>query len=205
MAKVDNLEVQYLPVDALTPYARNSRTHDDAQVAQLAASIKEFGFTNPVLVDEEGGIIAGHGRVLAAQRLKLQTVPCITLAGLTEAQKRAYVIADNRLPMNAGWDSDMLAVELDELKGEGFDIDLLGFTPKELNDLIGTPNLGPEPEEGAEKDVNFTIQYNIIFDNVDQQERWFGFIKYLKARYPHDETLGERLMKFIREGGYATS
>ena len=110
------LKIQYRPIEGLIPYARNSRTHSDEQVGQIAGSIKEFGFTNPVLIAEDGGIIAGHGRVMAASRLKLAEVPTITLDGLTPAQKRAYIIADNRLPLNAGWDFEMLAVELDELR-----------------------------------------------------------------------------------------
>lgn len=145
------LEIQYRPLDGLIPYARNSRTHSDEQVGQIAGSIKEFGFTNPVLIDEEGGIIAGHGRVMAAGRLKLAEVPTITLSGLTEAQKRAYIIADNRLPLNAGWDFEMLAVELDELRDQDFDISLLGFSAQELNDLIGTPN--PPPSSGGEDEA----------------------------------------------------
>ena len=100
-------QIEYLALDALIPYARNSRTHNDAQVAQIAASIKEFGFTNPVLVDVDGGIIAGHGRVLAARKLGLSEVPCIRLGHLTETQQRAYVIADNKLALNAGWDAQM--------------------------------------------------------------------------------------------------
>lgn len=139
------LEIQYRPLEDLIPYARNSRTHSDEQVGQIAGSIKEFGFTNPVLIDEEGGIIAGHGRVMAASRLKLADVPTITLNGLTPAQKRAYILADNRLPLNAGWDFEMLAVELDELRDMDFDLGLLGFSSQELNDLIGTAN--PPPEE----------------------------------------------------------
>lgn len=137
-----DLQVEYRPLEELIPYARNSRTHSDEQVAQIAASIKEFGWTNPVLIDEDGGIIAGHGRVLAARKLKIEQAPCIVLEGLTDAQKRAYVIADNRLPLNAAWDFEMLAVELDGLNDDGFDLSLLGFSQEELNDLIGNPYSG---------------------------------------------------------------
>lgn len=119
-------------VSDLTPYARNSRTHSDDQVAQIAASIKEWGFTTPVLIDPDGGIIAGHGRVMAAQRLGLEDVPCIIAEGWSEAQKRAYVIADNKLALNAGWDNEMLAVEMAELKDLDFDLDLIGFDSDEL-------------------------------------------------------------------------
>ena len=128
--------IKYMPVTALTPYARNSRTHSDEQVAQIAGSIKEFGFTNPVLVDGEGGIIAGHGRVLAARKLGMETVPCIALDYLTEAQKRAYVIADNKLALNAGWDEELLALELDELGDLGFDLELTGFSLDEIDALF---------------------------------------------------------------------
>lgn len=138
----DTLEV--IQIDALIPYARNSRTHSDAQVAQIAASIKEFGFTNPVLIDAGGGIIAGHGRVLAARKLGLTDVPCIRLDHLTDAQKRAYVIADNRLALNSGWDTEMLKVEFADLQELGFDLELTGFDLDEIKELlapVGTEGL----------------------------------------------------------------
>ena len=117
---------------ALIPYARNARTHSDQQVAQIAASILEFGFTNPVLIDDEDGIIAGHGRVLAAHLLGLDEVPCIVLAHLTPTQRRAYVLADNKLALNAGWDLEMLSLEIGELGEAGFDLSLTGFDEFEL-------------------------------------------------------------------------
>lgn len=120
----------------LIPYARNSRTHSEAQVSQIAGSIKEFGFTNPVLIDAEGGIIAGHGRILAAQKLGLDRVPCITLGHLTEAQRKAYVIADNKLALNAGWDDEMLALELEELSSMDFDLSITGFDEEEIAGLL---------------------------------------------------------------------
>jgi len=132
----DALAIEYRPLDALIPYARNSRTHSEAQVAQIAASIREFGWTNPVLVDEQQTIVAGHGRVLAAQKLGLESVPTITLAGLTDAKRRAYVIADNKLALNAGWDEEMLKVELQELTDAGLDVGMVGFSPEELNVLF---------------------------------------------------------------------
>jgi ParB family chromosome partitioning protein len=125
-------KIEHLEIDSLIPYARNSRTHSDAQVAQIAASIKEFGFTNPVLIDEDGGIIAGHGRVMAARKLKLKEVPCIRLSHLTETQKRAYVIADNKLALNAGWDNEMLQVEFADLGELKFNLELTGFTLDEI-------------------------------------------------------------------------
>ena len=138
----DTLEA--IQIDALIPYARNSRTHSDAQVAQIAASIKEFGFTNPVLIDAGGGIIAGHGRVLAARKLGMTDVPCIRLDHLTDAQKRAYVIADNRLALNSGWDTEMLKVEFADLQELGFDLELTGFDLDEIKELlapVGTDGL----------------------------------------------------------------
>ena len=131
-----NPQIKMLAVDKIIPYVKNSRTHSDEQVAQVAASIKEFGFTNPILLDKENVIIAGHGRMLAAQRLGLSEVPCIRLDHLTEAQKKAYIIADNKLALNAGWDNELLGLELGELRDEGFDISLTGFTEEELAGLI---------------------------------------------------------------------
>jgi DNA modification methylase len=129
-------QIEWVQTSSLVPYARNSRTHSDAQVAQIAGSIKEFGFNNPVLIDQDGGIIAGHGRVMAAQKLGLEKVPAVKLEHLTETQRKAYVIADNRLALNAGWDDQMLTLELQELDGENFDLSLLGFEADELNALL---------------------------------------------------------------------
>lgn len=128
--------LEYLAITKLAPYARNSRTHSPEQIAQIAASIREFGFTNPVLIDAGNGIVAGHGRVQAAQSLGLASVPCLRLEGLTEAQIRAYVIADNKLALNAGWDDAVLAGELKALADLDFDLDLVGFSAQELNDLL---------------------------------------------------------------------
>lgn len=129
-------QIEYVKTSKLVPYARNSRTHSDEQVAQICASIKEFGFTNPVLIDDEGVIIAGHGRTMAAQRLDMKEVPCLRLGYLTDAQKKAYVIADNKLALNAGWDDEMLAIELRELKEGDFDLSLTGFDDDELAALL---------------------------------------------------------------------
>jgi DNA modification methylase len=130
--------IEHVDVSALVPYARNSRTHSDEQVAQLVASMREFGFTNPVLIDEAGGIIAGHGRVMAAKSLGLESVPCIRLAHLSASQKRAYVIADNKLALNAGWDEAVLRSEMAALKLDSFDLSLLGFSGEEL-DVLNEP------------------------------------------------------------------
>ena len=131
-----------VPVDALVPYARNARTHSDAQVAQIAASITEFGWTNPILTDGDKGVIAGHGRLMAARKLSLKEVPVIELAHLTPEQKKAYILADNRLAENAGWDEELLKLELAELKAADFDLELMGFTDKELEDLLNGDESG---------------------------------------------------------------
>lgn len=140
--------IEQVTIEKLIPYAKNSRTHSDAQVAQIAASIKEFGFVNPVLIDEQDGIIAGHGRVMAARKLGIDEVPCIRLAHLTENQKRAYVIADNKLALNAGWDEEMLKLEIKDLELAEFDISLLGFDAEELENILDEP----ETTEGLTED-----------------------------------------------------
>lgn len=138
-------EMQYYLADVseLIPYVRNARTHSEAQVAQIAASIREFGFLSPILVAEDNTILAGHGRLAAALKLGLKKVPCVKENHLTETQKRAYIIADNKLSLNAGWDSELLAVELSELEGADFNLDLLGFDEAELSSIFD-----------ADKDVN---------------------------------------------------
>jgi len=147
------MKITQKKVDSLIPYVKNSRTHSDAQVAQIAASIKEFGWTNPILVDGDNGIIAGHGRLLAARKLGYKEVPTIELADLTETQKRAYIIADNRLALNAGWDNEMLTIELNDLLADGFALELLGFDPKELNALLEPEVVQGLTDEDAVPDV----------------------------------------------------
>ena len=147
------MKITQKKVDSLIPYVKNSRTHSDAQVAQIAASIKEFGWTNPILVDGDNGIIAGHGRLMAARKLGYKEVPTIELADLTETQKRAYIIADNRLALNAGWDNEMLTIELNDLLADGFALELLGFDPKELNALLEPEVVQGLTDEDAVPDV----------------------------------------------------
>lgn len=143
-------KIERIAVEALLPYAKNSRTHSDEQVAQIAASIKEFGFNNPILIDKENTVIAGHGRLLAARRLGIKEIPCIQLSHLSENQRRAYIIADNKLALNAGWDNELLALELDELRDIGFDLDLTGFSENEIS-LIGSPDFQPGTEDDQGK------------------------------------------------------
>lgn len=126
-------------IDDLIPYARNSRTHSDEQIAQIAASIKEWGWTTPVLIDEDGGLIAGHGRVMAARKLDIKEIPTMTAVGWTKAQKQAYVIADNKITLNAGWDDKLLNLELNSLEEEGFNIDILGWS-EGLPEFAETPD-----------------------------------------------------------------
>ncbi len=145
------MQLENRPLDKLIPYARNSRTHSDEQIAQIAASIKEFGWTNPILIDGESGIIAGHGRVMAARKLGLTEVPVIELEGMTDVMRQAYVIADNQLALNAGWDMDLLSLEMKDLDDEGFDLSLLGFGDDMLAGLLNDGNKGlTDPDEVPE-------------------------------------------------------
>lgn len=143
------------PIADLIPYARNARTHSEAQVAQIAASIREFGWTNPVLIDAEGGVIAGHGRLLAARKLGMEAVPVIELAHLTDAQKRAYILADNRLAESAGWDEELLALELADLRDLGFDLALTGFDADEVAESLRAV-LGEADPGQAERAENYS-------------------------------------------------
>ena len=143
-------------VNELIPYINNSRTHSDAQIGEIAASIREFGWTNPILIDGENGIIAGHGRVKAAMLLGMEEVPVIELSHLSETQKKAYIIADNRLALNAGWDNEMLTIELNGLLADGFALEVLGFDAEVLEQLLGgdEPDLGLLPEEKLDNFLN---------------------------------------------------
>lgn len=148
-------QVERRSVASLVPYARNARTHSDEQVAQIAASIREWGWTNPILIAEDDTIIAGHGRVLAAQKIGLKDVPCMVARGWTDAQRRAYVIADNKLALNAGWDTEMLAAEFADLQEFDFDLGLTGFSDDELAALLATKTDGnTDPDETPEAPVN---------------------------------------------------
>ena len=152
----ENLEINYRPLGELTPYIGNARTHSDEQVDQVAASIKEFGFTNPILLDGDNTIIAGHGRLLAAKKIGMNQVPTITLDHMTEAQKRAYIIADNKLALNAGWDDELLALELGDLSDADFDLSLTGFDEFEMNEIMHAANFDPgsEDEQGRLDELN---------------------------------------------------
>ena len=144
--------IKKISVNDLIPYINNSRTHSDEQVLQIAASIKEFGFLNPVIVDGANGIIAGHGRVMAAKKLGLDEVPCIDASHLSEAQKKAYIIADNKLALNAGWDDEILRIELNILDELDFDLSLTGFSDEELQ-ALEPEEIAPEYEDDADGEV----------------------------------------------------
>jgi hypothetical protein len=143
-----DLTTHWVKVETLIPYVRNARTHSPEQVDQIAGSLREFGWTNPVLIDEEGGIIAGHGRVLAARKLGMAQVPTITLSGLTRAQKQAYMLVDNQLALNAGWDTALLKIEIEELADLKFDLGLIGFSDAQLHDIRIGDQFQPGGREG---------------------------------------------------------
>ena len=193
-----NLTINYIGLDKLIPYVNNSRTHDDAQIAQRASSIKEFGFTNPVLVDDEGGIIAGHGRVMAARKLNLKDVPTITLTDLTDIQKRAYIIADNKLALNAGWDNELLMLELNSLSDADFDLDLIGWD--------GMPEFEVNPDYSIldENDSNNKLQnmadgvkkaIQIEFD-FDDYEEAYELVKFWRTQGLY---VGQFLVQKLKE------
>ena len=185
-------KVERRKVSDLTPYARNSRTHSDEQVAQIAASIKEWGWTVPVLIEPDGGIIAGHGRVMAAQRLGIAEVPCMVADGWSEGQKRAYIIADNKLALNAGWDDELLSVEFAELGEMGFDLGLTGFGEMELASLLADKTEGltdpdavpdaPEIPVTVEGDVWLLGRHRIICGSSTEADT---VAKVLNGVEPH--------------------
>lgn len=146
------MKIEKIATGKLIPYARNAKRHDAAQVSKLSGSIREFGFNNPVLIDKDNGIVAGHGRVLAAQQLGLAEVPCIRLGHLTDNQRRAYILADNRLAeIGGGWDEEMLGIELSELREADFDLDLVGFDGAEIERFLNPPELSQDVLEGGEQ------------------------------------------------------
>ena len=179
------LEITYKPTSELIPFVNNSRTHSDEQVSQIAASIKEFGFTNPILLDGEDGIIAGHGRLQAARLLGLDEVPTIRLDGLDELQKRAYVIADNKLALNAGWDSELLQLEIQNLQEKDFDISLLGFDEKELMQILG------EDEDEVVAEIKFSEElmenHNYVVLYFDNDIDWLSAQTHFNLESVHSK------------------
>lgn len=174
---MSSMKITNEAIDSLIPYIRNARTHSEEQVAQIAGSIREFGFTNPVLIDGEGGIIAGHGRVMAARKLGMDDVPCIRLGHLTEAQRRAYVIADNKLALNAGWDTDMLSVEFADLLAMGADLELTGFEQDEIDEIMTYLDdyLGDADEDAAQSGAGSLAGRFMVppFSVLNAREGWW--------------------------------
>ncbi|EBK3915295.1 ParB/Srx family N-terminal domain-containing protein [Escherichia coli] len=189
------LKIEYLPVGKLLRYAKNSRTHSDEQVEQLVNSIREFGFTNPVLIDEKNELIAGHGRLAAAEILEMDKVPAIRLSNLSEKQKKAYRIADNKLALNAGWDMQLLAEEVKELMDDDFDIDLLGFNDAELDEMLSDEQpqkeddnsspvvqikyLAIDKERIPATDMEIALLLDVYRQYHDAHETHEGFVQYL--------------------------
>lgn len=189
------LKIEYLPVGKLLRYAKNSRTHSDEQVEQLVNSIREFGFTNPVLIDEKNELIAGHGRLAAAEILEMDKVPAIRLSNLSEKQKKAYRIADNKLALNAGWDMQLLVEEVKELMDDDFDIDLLGFNDAELDEMLSDEQpqeeddnsspvvqikyLAIDKERIPATDMEIALLLDVYRQYHDAHETHEGFIQYL--------------------------
>ncbi len=188
MTKHDSkLKISYKRVADLLPYARNARTHSDAQIAQIAASIREFGFTQPILLDGENGIIAGHGRWQAAFKMGMAEVPTIDLGHMTESQKKAYIIADNKLALNSGWDEQLLELEIQDLRDAGYDIDILAFDPSELKSA----------------DVDYSVlEDEEIDDQLDEMSK--GVRKAIQIEFePEHYAEAQELVKWWREqGGY---
>lgn len=178
------LKIEYVATDDLIPYINNSRTHSESQIKQIAASIREFGFTNPILIDEQNTVIAGHGRLLAADFLSLSKVPSIRLTGLTDEQRQAYVIADNKLALNAAWDEEMLKQEIETLQMLDFDLDLIGFSDSEIASLFleqeeGANNAEEEWTNMPEFDQPDNTSYRHVivhFDNQDDVKEFFSII-----------------------------
>ena len=185
-------------VNELIPYINNSRTHSDAQIGEIAASIREFGWTNPILIDGENGIIAGHGRLKAAMLLGMEEVPVIELSHLSETQKKAYIIADNKLAMNAGWDMELLKLEISELEDKDFNLDLLGFDPSELQ--LDEPDYSVLDDEDIEKQLDDMAQgvrkaIQIEFE-PDHYEEATQLVKYWREQHAY---VGYMIMDFLRK------
>ena len=192
-------KIERRKVDALIPYARNARTHSDEQVAQLAASIKEWGWTTPVLIDEDGEIIAGHGRVMAARKLDIDEIPTMTASGWTKAQKQAYVLADNQLPQNAGWNMDLLKLEMEDLTDQSFDLELVGFHPSQLNfDEIDYSILDDENEiDGTLDEMEGGVKKAIQIEfEAEHYEEAAELIKWWRDKEAY---IGYMLINFLKE------
>lgn len=190
-------QIVYKPVNDLIPYVRNSRTHSDLQVTQLASAIKEFGFRGAILIDGENGIIAGHCRVLAARKLGMTDIPTVDGSDMTEAQKKAYIIADNKIALNAGWDEEMLMLEIEDLRDMEFDTDILGFDPSEIQtknidySILDDETIDNQLEDMA-KGVRKAIQIEFEPDHYEEAQE---LVKYWRDK---DAYVGYMIMNFLR-------
>ncbi|MBG6243413.1 MAG: nuclease [Candidatus Symbiopectobacterium sp. Dall1.0] len=192
------LKIEYLPLGKLLRYAKNSRTHSDEQVEQLVNSIREFGFTNPVLIDEKNTLIAGHGRLAAAQILEMDQVPAICLRNLCEKQKKAYRIADNKLALNAGWDMKLLAEEVSELIESDFDIVLLGFNDDEIDDML---SVEPPPSEEDSPPVVHIKYLTIDKDRIPATDTEIALLLDVYRQYQDAHGTHEGFVKSLADGG----
>jgi len=194
----EKLKITYKNIEDLIPYARNSRTHSDAQVAQIAASIKEFGWRNPVLVDGENGIIAGHGRVLAARKLGMTEVPTIDGSDMTETQKRAFIIADNKIALNAGWDEELLMLEIEDLRSLDADISLLAFDPSEISiTQVDYSVLDDEEIDDQIDDMQQGVRKAIQIEfEPDDYEEAAELVKWWRQQHAY---VGYMIIEFLRK------
>jgi ParB-like chromosome segregation protein Spo0J len=165
MNKQKDPNVVLIDTNLLIPYINNARTHPDEQVTQIASSIKEFGFNQPILIDADDGVIAGHGRLLAAKKLELKKVPCIRLEHLSESQKKAYILADNRIALNSSWDFEMLKMEVEDIK-DNFDLKDFGFNREELEGLLGEF----EHDIDVIDEINESVNFIVKCENIAQKE-----------------------------------
>jgi len=194
-------KIELWNIDRLQPYEKNARQHSKEQVGQIAASIVEFGFLNPILVDSNDGIVAGHGRLSAARELALDEVPVVVLDHLTDNQKKAYILVDNKLAENATWNEELLQEEIVALNLQDFDISVLGWNEDEIREIMDfdAGDTDDDDGEGTRGLGEPIVSYNIIFDDEQQQAKWFEFLKDLKDQYPDDSTIAEKIIQFIEE------
>jgi len=209
---VKNIELK--KVEDLIENPRNTRTHSDAQIDEICNSIKEFGFNNPIQIDDENVVWAGHGRLRAAKRLKLKKVPTILNDKLTPAQRKAFGIADNKIALNAGWDTNNLRLEMEELHSLDYNLNVTGMDEIEIAAVLGGSDILGEEEPSEHENEgdgtlsdgdsgvtikNFNITYQLLFSNLEEQEIWFKFLTKLKLEQPEAETISERICSFIQE------
>jgi hypothetical protein len=193
-------QVETWEIDRIRPFERNARKHPKSQIEQLRASLRKYGQVWPLLVRPDGTLIAGHGRIEAAKAEGFQTVNVIVAKDWSEEQCRAFAILDNKVALNSEWDMDALSAELNDLFELEGSLDDLGFTQDELEDILSPDEPSPPKQRDSPSGVgNPVIQFNIIFDDEQQQQRWFAFIRELKTLYPDEDTLGARLDRFLME------